>query len=33
MLGCRHTVSRTYGAGGDKSSTGTRVWMDSYPQA
>jgi hypothetical protein len=33
MLGCRHTVSRTYGPGGDKSSTGIRVWMGSYPQA
>jgi len=25
MLGCRHTVSRTYGSGGDKSSIGIRV--------
>jgi hypothetical protein len=33
MLGCRHTVSRPYGPGGDKSSTGIRVWMGSYPQA
>ena len=33
MLGCRHTVSRTYGPGGDKSSTGIRDWMGSYPQA
>ena len=27
MLGCRHTVSRTNGPGGDKSNTGIRVWM------
>ena len=27
MLGCRHTVPRTYGPSGDKSSTGIRVWM------
>ena len=33
MLGCRHTVDRTYGPGGDKSSTGIRVRMGSYPQA
>ena len=33
MLGCRHTVPRTYGPGGDKSSTGIRVWMGSYPHA
>jgi hypothetical protein len=37
MLGCRHTVSRTYGPGGDNSSssssTGIRAWMGSYPRA
>jgi len=33
MLGCRHTVSRTYGSGGDKSSIGIRVWMGSRAQA
>jgi len=25
MLSCRHTVSRTYSPGGDKTSTGIRV--------
>ena len=33
MLGCRNTVSRTYGPGGDKSSTGIRVCTGSYPRA
>ena len=33
MLGCRHTVSRTYGPGGDKNSTGMRVWMGSCAHA
>jgi hypothetical protein len=32
ILGCRHTVSKTYGPGGDKSSTGIRLWMGSYPR-
>jgi xanthine/CO dehydrogenase XdhC/CoxF family maturation factor len=33
LLGCRHTAPRTYGPGGEKGGTGTRVWMASYPQA
>jgi hypothetical protein len=33
LLGRRHTVSRTYGPGGEKGGTGIRVWMRSYPQA
>jgi hypothetical protein len=33
MLRYRHTVSRTYGPGDDKSSTGIRVWMGSCAQA
>jgi hypothetical protein len=33
MLGCRHTVSKNLRPGGDKSSTGIRVWMGSCPRA
>ena len=33
MLGFRHTVSRTYGPGGDKAASGIRVLMRSCPQA
>jgi xanthine/CO dehydrogenase XdhC/CoxF family maturation factor len=33
MLGCRRTISRTYRLSGEKSGTGIRVWMMSYPRA
>jgi hypothetical protein len=33
MLGCRHTVSRTYGPSAAKEAPGIRVLMGSYAQA